>query len=223
MLAALLLIASCAPTTDEQVRLIGVGTARAAPDPKPVPRFTETSFIAADGQILPLRNGCRKPRQGRAKAVIPLCTASTTTPTPSRTGEIWAKEGSRPMPMTSGFGAAPERGFCQDALCWRPTPRLPRKYCAAVSPRTGLSARRAWWGSGGVALTGESDPNPADGVAYACGLGRRLADLLPRLALWAGVRLCRADSDDRGLRSNRRTTSRCCGRWPRPAGSMRPE
>ena len=27
----------------------------AAPEPKPVPRFTETAFITADGQLLPLR------------------------------------------------------------------------------------------------------------------------------------------------------------------------
>jgi len=67
MIAAVLLIAGCAPTTEEQVRVSGIGTARAAPDPKPVPRFTDTSFIAADGQILPLRKWLP---QGEAKAVI---------------------------------------------------------------------------------------------------------------------------------------------------------
>ena len=55
MVAALLLLVGCAPATDEEVRLAGTGTARAAPDPKPVSRFTEASFIAADGQNLPLR------------------------------------------------------------------------------------------------------------------------------------------------------------------------
>ena len=55
MTAALLLSAGCAPTTDEDARLAGIGTARAAPEPHPIPRFTETSFVAADGQVLPLR------------------------------------------------------------------------------------------------------------------------------------------------------------------------
>jgi hypothetical protein len=59
MIAALLLLVGCAPATDEQVRLAGIGTARAAPDPKLVPRFTEASFIAADGQNLPLRKWYR--------------------------------------------------------------------------------------------------------------------------------------------------------------------
>ncbi len=71
MIAALLLIAGCAPTTDEQVRLTGVGTARAAPDPKPVPRFTDTGFVAADGQILPLRKWLPQAQgKGEPKAVI---------------------------------------------------------------------------------------------------------------------------------------------------------
>ena len=67
MSAALLLLVGCAPATDEEVRLAGIGTARAAPDPKPVPRFTETGFIAADGQILPLRKWLP---HGEVKALI---------------------------------------------------------------------------------------------------------------------------------------------------------
>src|SRR6516164_5859848 len=51
----LFLLVGCAPTTDEDVRLAGIGTARAVPDPKPMPHFTKTDFVTADGQILPLR------------------------------------------------------------------------------------------------------------------------------------------------------------------------
>ena len=54
-LSALLLLAGCVPTTDEDARLAGIGTIRAAPDPQPVPRFTDAGFITADGQVLPLR------------------------------------------------------------------------------------------------------------------------------------------------------------------------
>ena len=72
MAAALLLSAGCAPTIDEDARLAGIGTARAAPEPNPIPRFTAESFIAADGQVLLLHrwlppggNGA-----GQVKAVI---------------------------------------------------------------------------------------------------------------------------------------------------------
>ena len=67
VLAALLLSAGCAPTIDEDARLAGIGTARAAPQPNPIPRFTGTSFVAADGQVLPLRKWLPK---GAVKAVI---------------------------------------------------------------------------------------------------------------------------------------------------------
>src|SRR5437016_6196725 len=66
-----------------------VGTARAASDPKPVPHFTETSFIAADGQILPLRKWLPQSADGKSevKAVILAFTGLTTTRTPS-TGQV---------------------------------------------------------------------------------------------------------------------------------------
>src|SRR5690242_15687277 len=66
-LAIVLLAAGCAPTVDEDVRLAGIGTPRAAPEPKPIPRFAGDGFVAADGQVLPLRKWL--PR-GEIKAVI---------------------------------------------------------------------------------------------------------------------------------------------------------
>ena len=66
-LGALLLSTGCAPTTDEDVRLAGVGTARAAPEPRPMPRFTETGFVTADGRVLPLRKWLP---EGEARGVI---------------------------------------------------------------------------------------------------------------------------------------------------------
>ena len=66
-LVALLLSTGCAPTTDEDVRLAGVGTARAAPEPRPMPRFTETGFVTADGRVLPLRKWLP---EGEARGVI---------------------------------------------------------------------------------------------------------------------------------------------------------
>ena len=51
----LLLLTGCAPQIDEQAQLAGTGTPRAAPDPKPVPQFTASAFVTADGQVLPLK------------------------------------------------------------------------------------------------------------------------------------------------------------------------
>src|ERR1700757_2066718 len=50
LIAVLTLSAGCAPTIDEDARLAGIGTSRAAPEPNPVPCFTATDFVAADGQ-----------------------------------------------------------------------------------------------------------------------------------------------------------------------------
>jgi hypothetical protein len=55
VVVALLLSTGCAPTTDEDVRLAGIGTARARRRAGPMPRFTETGFVTADGPVLPLR------------------------------------------------------------------------------------------------------------------------------------------------------------------------
>jgi len=71
VLLALLLQVGCAPSTDEDARLAGIGTARAVPEPPPLPRFTEAGFIAADGQVLPLRKWLPTGDRGReVKAVI---------------------------------------------------------------------------------------------------------------------------------------------------------
>src|SRR5690349_7123563 len=67
ILTVLLSAVGCAPTIDEEVRLAGIGTPRAGPEPKPMPRFAGAGFVAADGQVLPLRKWLP---QGEVKAVI---------------------------------------------------------------------------------------------------------------------------------------------------------
>ena len=61
-----MLLVGCAPTTDEEVRLAGIGTERASAEPKPPPHFTDTGFVTADGQVLPLRKWLPKGEIGRA-------------------------------------------------------------------------------------------------------------------------------------------------------------
>ena len=95
MIAALLLLVGCAPATDEEVRVAGIGTARAAPDPMPVPRFIETSFVAADGETMPLRKWLpRGHGKGEVKAVIlALHGFNDYANAFDGPGETWAKDG----------------------------------------------------------------------------------------------------------------------------------
>ena len=198
MIAALLLLVGCAPATDEEVRLAGIGTPRAAPEPKPLPHFTAASFIAADGQALPLRKWLpQSADKGAVKAVIlALHGFNDYANAFDGPGELWAKEGIATYAYDQrGFGAAPERGF------W------PGRAALAADVVTGAQVlRRMYPGTplyllgesmGGAvavaALTGESGtPVPdVDGVVLTAPAvwGRPTMDLLPRLALWVGVRL----------------------------------
>jgi acylglycerol lipase len=198
MIAALLLLVGCAPATDEEVRLAAIATARAAPDAKPVPHFTETSFIAADGQTLPLRKWLpQADGKGGVKAVIlALHGFNDYANAFEGPGENWAKEGIATYAYDQrGFGATPERGF------W------PGRAALADDAATAVQIlRRMYPGAplyllgesmGGavavVALTGESGTQipDVDGVILTAPAvwGRATMDLLPRLALWAGVRL----------------------------------
>ncbi len=189
----------CAPRIDEDARLAGVGTVRAAPDPHPIPRFTATSFVAADGRVLPLRkwlppggNGA-----GQVKAVIlALHGFNDYSNAFEGPGEAWAKRGIATYAYDQrGFGAAPERGFWPG-----------RAALAADAATASQILRRRYPGvplyllgdsMGGAvavaAMTRESGaPIPdVDGVILTAPAvwGRATMGLLPRLALWAGVRL----------------------------------
>ncbi|HEX3417540.1 MAG TPA: alpha/beta hydrolase, partial [Stellaceae bacterium] len=110
MLAVLLPAAGCAPTIDEDARLAGIGTARAAPEPNPMPRFAGTSFVTGDGQVLPLRKWLP---DGAVKAVIlALHGFNDYSNAFDGPADAWAKRGIATYAYDQrGFGAAPERGF----------------------------------------------------------------------------------------------------------------
>jgi acylglycerol lipase len=193
-LVALLLSTGCAPTTDEDVRLAGVGTARAAPEPRPRPRFTETGFVTADGPVLPLRKWLP---EGEPRGVIlALHGFNDYSNSFEGPGEAWAEQGIAIYAYDQrGFGGAPERGFwpgraalAADAasaaqLLRRRYPRVPL-YLLGESMGGAVAV---------VAMTGErATPVPdVDGIILTAPAvwGRPTMDVLPRLALWAGVRL----------------------------------
>jgi acylglycerol lipase len=198
VIAALLLLAHCAPATDEQVRLTGVGTARAAPDPTPVPRFTETSFVAADGQILPLRTWLpQADGKGEVKAVIlALHGFNDYANAFNGPGEIWAKKGIATYAYDQrGFGAAPERGFWPGRAALAADAATATQILRRLYPRVPVYLLGESMGGAVavVAVTRESGtPVPdVDGVILTAPAvwGRSTMNLLPRLALWAGVRL----------------------------------
>ena len=159
-----------------------------------VARLTDDKFVTADGQLLPLRKWLP---QGQAKAVIlALHGFNDYSNALDGPGTIWAKLGIATYAYDQrGFGAAPERG------------RWPgRATLAADAASASRILRRLYPGvplyllgesMGGavaiIAMTGESGtPIPdVDGVILIAPAvwGRPTMDLLPRVALWIGVRV----------------------------------
>ena len=193
-LIALLLSTGCAPTTDEDVRLAGTGTARAAPEPRPVPRFTAASFITADGQILPLRKWLPN---GPVRAVIlALHGFNDYSNAFEGPGEAWAKEGIATYAYDQrGFGAAPEHGFWPGRAALAADAATAAQILRRLYPHVPLYLLGESMGGAVavVAATGESGtPVPeADGIILAAPAvwGRATMDLFPKLALWIGVRV----------------------------------
>src|SRR5262249_42081959 len=174
--------------------LAGTAAAAAAPDPKPVPRFTETSFVAADGQALPLRKWLP---EGRVTSVILALHGfndySKAFETPA---EAWAKRGIATYAYDQrGFGAAPERGFWPGRATLAADTATASRILRAGYPGVPLYLLGESMGGAVaiVAMSGEAGtPVPeVDGVVLSAPAvwGRATMDLLPRLALWAGVRL----------------------------------
>ena len=192
--AVLLPAAGCAPTTDEDARLAGIGTVRAAPEPNPIPRFTATSFVAADGQVLPLRKWLP---DGAVKAVIlALHGFNDYSNAFEGPGEAWAKRGIATYAYDQrGFGAAPERGFWPGRAALAADAATASQILRRLYPGVPLYLLGESMGGAVavVAMTGESGaPIPdVDGVILTAPAvwGRATMDLLPRLALWGAVRL----------------------------------
>jgi acylglycerol lipase len=202
VILAVLLVFGCAPTTDEDVRLAGVGTARAVPDPKPVPRFTETSFLAADGQVLPLRKWLpagdyRDDASAGVRAVIlALHGFNDYSNSFDGPGKAWAEHGIATYAYDQrGFGAAPDRGSWPGRAALAADAATATQILRRLYPRVPLYLLGESMGGAAVvvAMTGESGtPVPdVDGIILTAPAvwGRATMDLLPRLALWVGVRL----------------------------------
>jgi alpha-beta hydrolase superfamily lysophospholipase len=194
VIAALLLSAGCAPTIDEGARLAGIGTARAAAEPNPIPRFGGTSFVAADGQVLPLRKWL--PDRPVKAVILALHGFNDYSNAFKGPGEAWAKRGIAVYAYDQrSFGAAPERGFWPGRAALAADAATASQILRGLYPGVPLYLLGDSMGGAVavVAMTGESGtPVPdVDGVILTAPAvwGRATMGLLPRLALWGGVRL----------------------------------
>lgn len=186
-------LGGCAPTADQQSRTDRSAIAAAAADPNPQPRFDGGAFITTDGRRLPLRKWLP---QGRVKAVIlALHGFNDYSNAFAAPATLWARNGIATYAYDQrGFGAAPGRG------------RWPGRQILAVDAATACGILRRLYPSvplyllgesmGGavavIAMTGESGtPIPdVDGVILTAPAvwGRTTMDLLPRVALFVGIR-----------------------------------
>jgi alpha-beta hydrolase superfamily lysophospholipase len=199
VIAALTLSVGCAPRIDEDARLAGIGTARAAPEPKPAPRFTDTSFVAADGQVLPLREWLPPGDSGGGAVkgvVLALHGFNDYSKAFEGPGEAWAERGIATYAYDQrGFGAAPERGLWPGRAALAADVATAARILRGRYP--GVPLYLVGESMGGavavVAMAGESGTAvpDVDGVILSAPAvwGRATMGLLPRLALWAGVRL----------------------------------
>jgi alpha-beta hydrolase superfamily lysophospholipase len=184
----------CAPATDRQARLEGIGTPRAALEPNPVPRFETDRFIAADGVGLPLRKWLP---DGSPKAVVlALHGFNDYSHAFAEPGKAWARLGIATYAYDQrGFGAAPDRGRWPGRFALAADAATASKILGRMYPHVPLYLLGESMGGAVavVAMTGESGaPRPdVDGVILVAPAvwGRAAMPLLPKLVLALGVRL----------------------------------
>jgi acylglycerol lipase len=212
--ALLLLGGACVATGGPGPDFGGIAPARAPVATAGPARFTETAFIAADGAQLPLRKWLPK---GPPKAVIlALHGFGDYSHAFESPAALWAKRGIATYAYDQrGFGGAPERGLwagegqlavdaigasriLRQAYPGRPLYIFGESMGGAVTTLAATGAMRGVLPSPAGVPVAE-----ADGVILSAPAvwGRGVMDLLPKLALWAGVRfLPNAVMSGQGLR-----------------------
>ena len=186
-----LFLTGCAPPDDEVVELAASATAAATVSG---PRLTATHFIAADGAALPLRRWL--PKAPVRAAILALHGFNDYGNAFEMPATLWAERGIATYAYDQrGFGGAPGRGL------WAGSAALAGDAAAAVSVLRRLHPGRPVYllgeSMGGAvaiaAATGAAGTPPAeaDGVILSAPAlwGRPTMQLMPRLALWATVRL----------------------------------
>jgi alpha-beta hydrolase superfamily lysophospholipase len=187
-------LSGCAPPPGPTIRLAGIGAAHVVLDPKWAPRFTDSEFIAVDGQKLPLRTWLPA---GPVKAVIlALHGFNDYGRAFAAPGKAWALDGIATYAYDQrGFGATPERGLWPGRAALAADAATACKILRRRYPGVPLYLLGESMGGAVavVAMTGESGtPIPeVDGIILTAPAvwGRSTMDLAERVALWIGVRL----------------------------------
>jgi acylglycerol lipase len=194
-----LLVASCAPPADTEIRF-----ATAAP-PNPVApasapaRFTDNAFIADDGARLPLRKWL--PPDGVKAVILALHGFGDYSNAFAMPSRIWAEHGIATYAFDQrGFGAAPGHGLWAGAEWLAADAIAASRILRRTYPGRPLYLLGESMGSAVavLAMTGGAGDGPtgmpaadADGVILSAPAvwGRATMDLVPRVALFAAVRL----------------------------------
>jgi acylglycerol lipase len=167
-----------------------------APDPKPVPHFAADRFVAADGVVLPLRKWLPAAGERVGAVVLALHGFNDYSNAFAWPGKVWAKDGIATYAYDQrGFGAAPERGMWPGRAALAADAATAAQILRRLYPRLPLYILGESMGGSVavVAMTRESGTPflDVDGIILTAPAvwGRATMDLVPRLALWAAVRL----------------------------------
>jgi acylglycerol lipase len=194
-IAALLLLVTCAPGEENQVQLARLsGPPAAAAEPAAAARFTASEFIAADGTALPLRKSLPK---GDVKAVIlALHGFNDYSSAFEMPAKVWAERGIATFAYDQrGFGAAPGRGLWAGGATLAADALVASRILRALYPgRPIFLLGESMGGAVSVVVaTGAAGLPTAsvDGVILSAPAvwGRPTMEIIPKLVLWAGVRL----------------------------------
>jgi alpha-beta hydrolase superfamily lysophospholipase len=197
----MLLGGACVAVGGPGPEVAGLATPPAAAAAPASARFTETSFITADGAKLPLRHWLPK---GRPKAVIlALHGFGDYSHAFEEPAKIWAERGIATYAYDQrGFGGAPGRGvwagegqlavdaIAASGILRQEFPGRPL-YLLGESMGGGVATVAATGATRGVVPSPTGTPvADVDGVILSAPAvwGRATMDLLPKVALWAGSR-----------------------------------
>jgi alpha-beta hydrolase superfamily lysophospholipase len=185
----------CAPTGGGETPGVQFAAVQPMPPPAPRPNFTETAFTTTDALALPLRRWLPAGGQPRA-VVLALHGFNDYSNAFDAPAKEWAKAGIATYAYDQrGFGGAPGRGL------WAGSAALATDAVTAAGILRGMYPNRPLYllgeSMGGavaiLAATGATGIRqaPVDGVILSAPAvwTRESMQFVPRLALWAGVRM----------------------------------
>jgi acylglycerol lipase len=198
-LSVLLLLAACAPAADTEIRFAATAPPNPVAAASAPARFTDREFIADDGTRLPLRKWL--PRDGVKAVILALHGFGDYSNAFAMPAQIWAERGIATYAFDQrGFGGAPGRGLWAGADWLAADAVAASRILRRTYPGRPLYLLGESMGSAVavLAVTGPASAGPAaisaanvNGVILSAPAvwGRATMDLVPRVALFAAVRL----------------------------------